>query len=1029
MRLSRYLDPRRSFAAKLAAAVFGTVGLLLAVMLLVVQAETRGQIELVAEDAVTRARQAFEESERMRREQLARRSRVFTDNRRTIALLEAAIEAGDTTFLANQIGYALQLTRFDSTSLTVLTDAAGDPLLTFTGGTPAEGHDPANVGPLARELLARGASELTAYRLVNGRLYTMRVVVLDMAGRVVGSTAFGQPIRDEDAMALGRLVGAEVCFVAGDRCVAGTPVARSELAEPLAALAAGARTMGRRGGARWELVSEPLTPGGEEDWRFAMAVPLEAVLSPFDRIRRTLALGALGALALALLVGVLLARGLTRPIATLVAATGRVARGEYDTHVPEASRDEVGQLARAFNVMTEGLALKEQYRGVLDKVVSRDVAEELLRGELTLGGENREVSVLFADIRGFSATAEGMAPQAVIGLLNETMARLSNVVEDAGGVVDKFVGDEIMAVFGAPLVQADHATRGVRAALAMQASMASLSEERAARGEPPVTVGVGLHTGEAVAGNMGSPSRLNYTVVGESVNLASRLCSAAGPGEVLISGATRDAAGDGPFRVRSAGARDLKGFSRSVEVYELVAVGSAMEPDTHSTRPGRDGPSGRGGNGGSGPARSGGGVATGAVLALLMGAAAAAPAAAGAQSLPTLRELGLEWISADGAVQLGLSGRMDLEAYVPGDAPPWIIPETEPFVAGRARLIADLFVGRWVFSSVELRVDRGEEPKAGPLDARIDQAFVRLGPVGPVSAQLGKFVSPFGGWPQRHHTERDPFVRPPLMYDHRTMICPAIAPATTAGFVDWKDDIPMDFRPLGAPPVWGAPYQWGAMLLGERGRVRYRLAAMNSAPSSEPEAWGWDPDRFQHPSWVAHLAAQLSPELGVGASYNRGPYVEPLERGELDAGAMRTDYVQELFALEATYARGGIVLRGEAMADRWEVPNVPEDAWDFSYYVEAQYDVVAGGYLAARWGEIRFNELEGQAGAGYGVGVYERPSYDPRWDYDARRLQLAGGYRLSRTVGVQGEYAFNDIDDPAGDAVGDLFSVQIWWRY
>lgn len=182
MSLFRYLDPRRSFAAKLTVAVLGTVGVLLAVMLLVLQVETRGQIDLVAEEAVVRARQAFEESERMRREQLARRASVFTDNRRTIALLEAAIEAGDTTFLANQISYALQLTRFDSTSLTVLTDAVGSPLLTFMGETPVPGEDPAEVGPMARDLLDRLDTEITTYRLVEGRLYTIRTVVLEMGG-------------------------------------------------------------------------------------------------------------------------------------------------------------------------------------------------------------------------------------------------------------------------------------------------------------------------------------------------------------------------------------------------------------------------------------------------------------------------------------------------------------------------------------------------------------------------------------------------------------------------------------------------------------------------------------------------------------------------------------------------------------------------------------------------------------------------------------------------------------------------------
>lgn len=997
----RHIDPRRSFAAKLAAAVLGTVGLLLVTMLLMVRAETRGQIERVAEDAVVRARQGFEESERMRREQLARRASVFTDNRRTMALLEAAIEAGDTTFLANQIGYALQLTRFDSTSLTVLTDAAGDPLLTFMGATPVAGHDPADVAPLASELLDRLAPELTAYRLVDGALYTVRVAVLEMAGRVVGSTAFGQPIRDEDAAALGRLVGAEVCFVAGDRCVAGTSVARSELAEPLAALAAGARATGKRAGARWELVSEPLAADGPASWRFAMAVPLEPVLAPFDRILRALALGAAGALALALFLGVALARGLARPIHTLVHATGRVGRGEYDTRVPESSSDEVGQLARAFNAMTEGLALKEQYRGVLDKVVSRDVAEELLRGELTLGGESREVTVLFADIRGFTALTEGMAPQAVIALLNETMARLSDAVEEAGGVVDKYMGDEIMAVFGAPLVQPDHAAHAVRAALGMQRSLDRLNAERAGRGAPPVTVGVGLHTGEAVAGNMGSPSRLNYTVVGESVNLAARLCSAAEAGQILISHVTRDRVGAGPFRIGPADSRALKGFTRPVDVYRVT--------------PG--GPEGRGAPDGV--------AATAWAMALwgVLVASGAAAAGADAQTLPTLQELGVEWISDDGAVQLGAGGRMDLEGYVPGSAPPWLIPETEPFVAGRARLFADLFVGRHVFSSLELRIDRGEEPRAGPLDARIDQAFVRLGPAGPVSLQLGKFVSPFGGWPQRHHTIDDPFVRPPIMYEHRTMVRSDVVPGTTAAFIDWKDDVPRDFRPRGAPPIWGAPYQWGGMLLGGRGPVTFRAAAMNSAPSSEPAAWGWDAGRFRHPSWVINTGIRLSPELRVGGSYNRGPYLETAVEGPLDPATTAEDHVQELFGFEAVYARGPLVVRGEAVADRWEVPNVAENVWDVSYYVEGRYVAAAGAYVAGRWGAIRFNELA-EGGPAYGS-----LSPDSRWDYDARRLQVAAGYRIARNLGATAEYMVNRTDDPAGDAVGNLFSVQLWWRY
>lgn len=1047
MNLHRALDPRSSFAAKVTVALLGTVGLLLAVMLVVVQSETRGQVQQVTDQAIEQARRAFEESEARRREQLARRAEVFIGSRRTMALLEGAIEAGEVPDdLAGELAYNLELAGLrDTTTLAVLTDTAARPVITLLGLAPTEAIDPTAVAPLTRALLDRYAAELTGYRLVNGKLYTVRSVALVLSGRLIGTAAFGLPIRDEDAEALGRVVGAEVCFVAGGECVAGTPTARRELAPRLAGIGeAGGRIMATHDGERWELVAEPLTAEGPTEGRLAMAVPLEPELAPFDRIRRSLALGSAGALVLALLLAVFISRGLTRPVRTLVEATRRVGRGEYDTRVPAESRDEIGQLAESFNAMTEGLALKEQYRGVLDKVVSRDVAEELLRGEVRLGGENREVTILFADVRGFTELTEGMGPQEVIGLLNETMERLSTAVEECGGVVDKYVGDEVMAVFGAPLSQPDHTERAVRAAAAMQAAMHEVNAARRARGEPSVRIGVGIHSGEVVAGNMGSTNRLNYTVLGESVNLAARLCSIAAPGQILVSEDVRERLSH-PAELSAAGARELKGFSRPVPVYE-VAAGGGHDTDRrdagHDAGP-RDGDRDSGGDGRPATTR------TASVVIALVGAlgalaapglpAAWSPAAvplalfgvspAAAQSAPTLSELGLEWISRGGTVQLGLSGRLDLEGYLPvGDEPPWIIPTADPFFAGRARLFGDAFVGSKLFFSTELRVDRGEEPRPGPWDARVDQVFARFGPFAGAFLQAGKFVSPFGGYPQRHHTVRDPFIRPPVMYDYRTMVTPGLAPGSTGGFVAWKDDIgeggaTFDFRPMGAPPIWGAPYQWGAMLTGTVREVSYRVAAVNSAPSSEPEAWEWSAEGARHPSLVAHVGIQLSPALRVGASYNRGPYLEPAIEGtaHFPADWWYESYIQELVAAEVVYAIGAWTVRGEGVADRWEVPNVPENVWDFSYYVEAQRNMATGAYLAARFGQILFNELGG--GGGYVVGG------DNRWDYPVTRLQLAGGYRLLRNVGLQAEYMLNHTADPRGDPSDDLLSVQLWWQY
>ena len=130
------------------------------------------------------------------------------------------------------------------------------------------------------------------------------------------------------------------------------------------------------------------------------------------------------------------------------------------------NRDELGTLAGAFNQMTEGLLLKERYRSLLDKVVSPDVAAELLKGELRLGGETRQVTTLFADVRGFTRLTEHLAPEQVIGMLNEWLELAATVIAEEGGIVDKYVGDSVMAVFGAPMADQSHALRAVRAAAA-----------------------------------------------------------------------------------------------------------------------------------------------------------------------------------------------------------------------------------------------------------------------------------------------------------------------------------------------------------------------------------------------------------------------------------------------------------------------------------------------------------------------------------------------------------------------------------
>ncbi len=277
-------------------------------------------------------------------------------------------------------------------------------------------------------------------------------------------------------------------------------------------------------------------------------------------------------LAGALLISVLLSNGFSAPIRELVAATVEIQKGNFDVRVTVRSKDEVGQLAKSFNEMTSELALKEKYRAVLDMVADKDVAHQMVHGAMALGGEKREISVLFCDIRGFTAHTQGMDPAEVIKMLNEHMTALTKVVYEHNGVVDKFVGDLVMAIFGAPKSYGNDAYNATRCAVRMIEERTKLNETSAHK----ITVGIGIATGEAVAGCMGSADRLNYTVLGARVNLASRLCSVAGRMEVVIDGATKEKVGE-PLDVEKVQDLTLKGFSQAVKAYKVIGVRAQKE--------------------------------------------------------------------------------------------------------------------------------------------------------------------------------------------------------------------------------------------------------------------------------------------------------------------------------------------------------------------------------------------------------------------------------------------------------------------
>jgi class 3 adenylate cyclase/uncharacterized membrane protein affecting hemolysin expression len=268
-----------------------------------------------------------------------------------------------------------------------------------------------------------------------------------------------------------------------------------------------------------------------------------------------------------------LATVLSRPIFRLVAGTKSIAEGNFNVALPVTSRDELGDLTNSFNEMARALQEKEMIKRAFTRYVAREVVDEILKdpGRLVLTGERRKVTVLFCDIRGFTPVSERLDPEGVVLLLNEFYNLMIEMTFRHDGTLDKFLGDGVMCIFGAPIARADHAMQAVRTALDMQAGIAALSDRFTSAGRPPIAVGIGVSAGEVVAGTVGSEDRMEYTAIGDSVNLAARLESIAKPGQILISQQTF-AMVDDRVQAKAMGAVRVKGKEEEVEVYEVIGL-------------------------------------------------------------------------------------------------------------------------------------------------------------------------------------------------------------------------------------------------------------------------------------------------------------------------------------------------------------------------------------------------------------------------------------------------------------------------
>jgi adenylate cyclase len=232
-----------------------------------------------------------------------------------------------------------------------------------------------------------------------------------------------------------------------------------------------------------------------------------------------------GVLCISMLCVWFFSKTISDPLKNLSAAAGRVKNGEFNIALQSKNRDEIGLLTSSFVEMSRGLAERERLKDTFGRFINREIAEQALKGRLELGGETKQVTVFFSDLRNFTSIAENMSPQDVVGFLNSYLSRMVKCVTKTGGVVDKFIGDAIMAIWGSPVSSgnvARDALSCIRSALMMRVALTEYNQSRGSNNRPYLTIGCGINTGDVVAGQIGSTERMEYTVIGDTVNLASR---------------------------------------------------------------------------------------------------------------------------------------------------------------------------------------------------------------------------------------------------------------------------------------------------------------------------------------------------------------------------------------------------------------------------------------------------------------------------------------------------------------------------
>ncbi len=267
------------------------------------------------------------------------------------------------------------------------------------------------------------------------------------------------------------------------------------------------------------------------------------------------------------------ARNLKAALSLQLEVMKKISLGYYDSPAPVVTNDEFGLIAAKTNEMMNGLKERDLCRLSFGRYLTPEVSQKILKGEISLEGELKDVTILFCDLRGYTTFVEGRDPKEVVGFLNEYFTQMEQAIKSQQGIVLQYIGDEIEAVFGAPIDLPHHPEKAVLAALEMRSRLEALNKKRDAANQGLVAHGIGIHTGRVFAGSVGSQDRLSYAMVGDPVNTASRIqtLNKTFGTDILISGPTKALLPANRFRLASRGRTFLRGKSEAIEVYTVLS--------------------------------------------------------------------------------------------------------------------------------------------------------------------------------------------------------------------------------------------------------------------------------------------------------------------------------------------------------------------------------------------------------------------------------------------------------------------------